>query len=121
MTEFEANYLTLLRTQVEEEIQYLLNHGHNTENNILPCMFCVPITKGVGFRCNRLHELRNFQSSIAGQKGRTTKTVRRSIGKEVPISDYIQSNQEQGCEHLQFYKPTLPEPLPNLSKLLQPF
>jgi hypothetical protein len=69
MTEFERKYLDLLKTQVQEEINYLTSHGHDRDTIPEPCMFCVQV-KDRGYRCLRLKSLRDFHSSIVSQKAR---------------------------------------------------
>lgn len=61
--EFSTWYLALLRKQVDEEIQYLVNNGHDNPKLYVPCMFCIERPQG-HYVCNRLNELRQFQSSI---------------------------------------------------------
>lgn len=63
MTNFNTNYLKLLREQVEEEIDYLNRNGHANEKIHVRCMFCIDTQKGY-FRCHRLQELQRFHSSV---------------------------------------------------------
>lgn len=63
MNKFNDRYLQLLRRQVEEEIQYLIDHKHHTAIVDVPCMFCAPRFEG-GHVCHRIGELKRFLGSI---------------------------------------------------------
>lgn len=77
--DFSTWYLALLRKQVEDEIQFLVTNGHNEEWIRTPCMFCTEAHPG-RFRCRRLKDLREFQSSIMSNIRSTVKNPRRQIG-----------------------------------------
>lgn len=98
MTSFQATYLKLLRTQVDEEISFLIRNGHDSETITTPCMFCVQKHIHLGtYRCYRLNELRRFQSSIVQHEvtqhkaaERNTPKARRAIGfDERPVVNGI--------------------------------
>lgn len=57
------DYIKILRKQVDDEISYLVQHGHDTKHPPVACIFCHEF-KGVNF-CKRLTELRQFQSTLA--------------------------------------------------------
>jgi len=57
------DYIKLLRRQVDEEITYLIKRGHDSTNPTKKCLFCYDF-KGKNF-CNRMQELREFQSQLA--------------------------------------------------------
>ena len=67
MNDFHRNYLSLLSTQVKDEIAYLVNNGHNQDKIVVPCIFCVKHGHGYYF-CRRLIDLRQFQSSLIGHE-----------------------------------------------------
>lgn len=87
MSEFQETYLTLLRRQVDEEIAYLVQNGHDNDKIYVPCMFCAQQRQG-HYACYRLNELRQFQSSIISNQ--TTKlrqpAERKQIGYENPVN-----------------------------------
>ncbi len=60
--DFNPEYCELLRTQVEEEINYLQTKGHNAKNPLIPCIFCNDYN-GHNF-CTRVDELKRFLSEI---------------------------------------------------------
>ena len=64
MNNFNKHYIKLLREQVDVEIQYLIQNGHDSDKIYQPCMFCYDTQKGY-HRCNRLTELKQFQSQLA--------------------------------------------------------
>lgn len=64
MNDFKKFYIKLLREQVEIEIQFLTQNGHDTKEIHKNCMFCVDTQKGY-YRCHRLTELKQFQSQLA--------------------------------------------------------
>ena len=66
------DYKTLLRKQVNEEIDYLVRHGHDVKHPSIPCMFCNDF-KGLNY-CRRLHDLRQFQQRLNMDEGTTAKT-----------------------------------------------
>lgn len=81
--DFNSWYLALLRKQVEDEIQFLVNNGHDQTYVQTPCMFCVEYPKGKN-HCRRLKDLREFQSSIMSHiRQHKTSSPRRQIGTEV--------------------------------------
>lgn len=81
--DFQSWYLALLRKQVEDEIQFLVNNGHDQTYVNTPCMFCVEHPKGK-HHCRRLKDLREFQSSIMANIRQNAKQGgRRPIGTEV--------------------------------------
>lgn len=97
--DFASWYLALLRKQVEEEIQFLVTNGHHNSFIPEPCMFCVEHHSG-GYRCRRLADLRQFQSSIMSNmhtskvkyeigRGGGGSGKRRTIGQELKPSDVI--------------------------------
>ncbi|KTD29699.1 hypothetical protein [Legionella maceachernii] len=89
MTSFESEYLSLLMRQVNEEIEYLVRNGHGTDRNYQPCMFCAQHPTQNYWFCNRLKDLRQFQSSIAVQQGRDIPKQRRQIGREITTDTVI--------------------------------
>jgi hypothetical protein len=64
MSSFNEVYVRLLREQVDVEIQYLTQNGHDTDKIYQNCLFCHDTQKG-HYRCNRLTELKQFQSQLA--------------------------------------------------------
>jgi hypothetical protein len=89
MDNFQTEYLHLLRLQVDDEIKFLVDNGHNSKSNFKPCMFCYE-TKAGSYSCNRLGELRQFQSSIAVANTRQITHERRGIGFEPKAVDTTQ-------------------------------
>lgn len=83
--EFNKWYLSLLRKQVEDEIQFLKTNGHDTEQIRTPCMFCIEAHQGY-YRCHRLNELKRFYSSIIshGSSKLRIEHQRKRIGYELP-------------------------------------
>lgn len=82
--DFQSWYLALLRKQVEEEIQFLITNGHQAEKIYNPCMFCIDSQKGF-YHCPRLHELKQFASSIQvniATKRKSKQEDRQPIGFE---------------------------------------
>ncbi len=79
--DFNSWYLALLKKQVEEEIQFLIKNGHDSDRIKEPCMFCINTQQGY-YRCHRLQELRRFSYSVASHRGnsREKKSDRRLIG-----------------------------------------
>lgn len=92
MSNFQSSYLTLLRRQVDEEIEYLVRNGHNNDKISVPCMFCVQHQQGY-YYCKRLIDLRQFQSSIISHNSTTSKPYRdvpkerKRIGYTEPIPE----------------------------------
>jgi hypothetical protein len=78
MYNFQTEYLDLLKRQVDEEIKFLVDKGHRSKENFKPCMFCYE-TKAGYYNCNRIGELRQFQSSIAVSMQRQITHERRGI------------------------------------------
>lgn len=80
MTNFNKEYLNMLKIQVADEIDFLVSKGHE-QINTDPCMFCQPMQQTfskfsdlkdhlmspheIKYRCERLQKLREFQSVIA--------------------------------------------------------
>ena len=62
MRDFKPQYCALLKKQVEEEIAYLRNHGHNTRYPLTPCIFCAEFKNG--YVCYRIEQLTQFLSEI---------------------------------------------------------
>lgn len=89
MSEFNDQYLKLLRTQVDEEINYLLKNKHHNKKLILePCMFCVQcdsLRYRKYYSCRRMEDLKRFQASIISHNPNEIKiknipAERRKIG-----------------------------------------
>lgn len=76
--DFQLNYLQILSDQVADEIKFLQSYNHGTKQNYQCCPFCYDDKSGT-FNCNRLHELRRFQSSIAVDIQQRVNPNRRSI------------------------------------------
>ena len=86
MDNFQTEYMGLLKRQVDEEIKYLIDNNHSSKQNYKPCVFCYE-TKSGSYNCNRLGELRQFQSTIAVAMQREINRKRRGIGFEQKIID----------------------------------
>lgn len=86
--EFNKQYLTLLRRQVEEEIHYLNTNGHDNEVIYTPCMFCIERPNS-SYVCRRLIDLKQFLSSIMshGSSKLRTQHERKRIGFAEPIPE----------------------------------
>lgn len=80
MSDFESIYLKLLRTQVDEEIAFLMRNGHDNEQIRVPCMFCTQRPQG-HYVCYRLNELRRFQSSIVQHEFNNNRHQEKNIPK----------------------------------------
>ncbi len=65
MLDFKPEYCQLLKTQVEEEMQYLKRNGHTSRYPSSPCIFCMEMKDG--WVCNRIEQLSQFLSSIMVQ------------------------------------------------------
>lgn len=63
MREFKNDYLTLLRRQIEEEIEFLVFNGHDKDKITKKCIFCIE-RQNKKDHCGRLGELRQFLSTI---------------------------------------------------------
>lgn len=85
MDNFKKNYETLLARQVEEEINYLVQHGHDSALLSTPCMFCTLKSSG-HYICRRLIELRQFRASIASQGERP---IGIPVNERLPIGQAI--------------------------------
>lgn len=85
---FSNQYLTILRRQVEEEIQFLVAHGHDNDKLYVPCMFCA--SRGNYYTCTRINTLRTFLHSIKthneSKPRRIIPNERKQIG--LPARDY---------------------------------
>lgn len=94
-TSFQSAYLTLLRRQVDEEIHYLVQNGHNNDKIYVPCMFCVQRKDG-HYNCYRLNELRQFQSSIISNQTSKLRPQheRKRIGFDIEHSSSSSPNSE---------------------------
>lgn len=62
MTDFNRDYLRLLRDQVETEMRFLNNLRHNVLPIKQPCIFCNQVEQS--YFCTRLKELKEFLSQI---------------------------------------------------------
>lgn len=62
MRDFRPQYCVLLKNQVEDELKYLREHGHNTRYPLQPCIFCTEYKNG--FICSRIEQLNQFLSEI---------------------------------------------------------
>lgn len=84
--DFNSWYLALLKKQVQEEIDFLIKNGHDSDRIKVPCMFCINTQQGY-YRCSRLGELRRFSYSVASHigKSRDKQPDRVVIGSESPI------------------------------------
>ncbi len=86
MSKFNQDYMHLLRTQVEQEMQYLRNHGHYGSHHGQSCMFCLKMPDNSRipsrYSCRRLIDLERFEASIIEYKSRDNPTIseRRNIG-----------------------------------------
>jgi hypothetical protein len=80
MNDFSKWYLALLRKQVDEEIQFLVTNGHDSDQIRVPCMFCTQRPQG-HYVCYRLNELRRFQSSILQHEFNSNRQQERNIPK----------------------------------------
>lgn len=107
MNSLNAEYLQMLKRQVQEEISFLVSHGHHTTKNYQPCIFCYE-NKQHSYNCNRLNELRQFQSSIEVSLSRHM--PRREIGFEVPDMRERKSSDFQG-QSVNIDLPKLLQPL----------
>ena len=112
MTSFESEYLSILMRQVNEEIEYLVRNGHGDDKNYQPCMFCTQHRNAAYYYCNRLKDLRQFQSSIAVQRGRNIPKQRRAIGQ------LVDNHTDDAVNYLM---QTVPSSTFDLPPLLQPF
>lgn len=79
MPNFDLEYLELLKNQVAEEIAFLVSNGHDNTVIMTPCPFCYGSRDG-NYRCNRVVELRQFQSSIAVARTKELQRNRQPIG-----------------------------------------
>lgn len=79
MPSFELEYLELLKHQVADEIAFLVSFGHDNTMITTPCPFCYASRDG-NYRCNRVGELRQFQSSIAIARTKVLLRNRQPIG-----------------------------------------
>lgn len=79
MPSFDLEYLELLKHQVADEIAFLVRHGHDNTEITTPCPFCYA-RRYNNYRCNRLAELRQFQSSIAIARTKALQRNRQPIG-----------------------------------------
>lgn len=68
MNDFKKKYIEFLAEQVEQEIHYLQQHGHDKNRIYEPCIFCFETTKGM--QCIRLKQLREFQTSLQFEKNK---------------------------------------------------
>lgn len=118
MSDFQESYISLLKEQVQQEIHYLIRHGHDTDKIDNPCIFCSPRH---GYHvCYRLNELRRFQSQIVqheATRSRETRNVpkqRREIGNprnptlltsqeinKIAIQDLDKLNQSQKWKYIE--------------------
>lgn len=89
MNDFNANYLEILRSQVGEEINFLVSNGHDSRQIFTPCIFCYKNSKG-SFSCSRLNQLREFQSQIMQQLHQINTNTRQRIGYEPDDSPSLQ-------------------------------
>lgn len=81
--DFNDAYVKLLYEQVNAEIDFLLNNGHDQIPITKPCMFCYK-DRDSRYGCNRLKHLGEFKSQIDHHyvsRSRAT-LARRPIGKE---------------------------------------
>lgn len=62
MRDFKPQYCALLINQIEEEILYLRQHGHNTRYPLKKCIFCTEYK--TGYICTRIDQLNQFLSEI---------------------------------------------------------
>jgi len=63
MSEFNREYIKLLRKQVEVEIRYLKSKDHKLVRITEPCIFCKDTQLGF-YKCDRLRELGQFHSQL---------------------------------------------------------
>lgn len=86
---FSKAYLRLLSKQVDEEIHYLVQNGHENDKIYVPCMFC--INRQNHYICGRLRTLRDFKVSIDSHEGQQRRVLnkRRRIGFET-IAEQLQ-------------------------------
>ena len=108
MSNFQSDYLELLRRQVEEEISFLISHGHKEFDNHTKCNFCFDIGRG-NSRCNRLSDLRRFLSELV---------VWQAGGRRQNAISNSESRRKIGYESSPDKKDSIS---PTLPQLLQPF
>lgn len=60
--DFRPEYCLLLKQQVEDELQYLRSHGHDSQYPTKPCIFCQESRNR--YFCHRLEDLTGFLSQI---------------------------------------------------------
>lgn len=67
MNNFNAEYLKLLKHQVQDEIDFLRNHGHKDKFPTIPCQFCIPYENH--YACSRLSTLNSFLKDVQKWQG----------------------------------------------------
>ena len=90
MSNFKTEYYSLLRRQVEDEINFLIKNGHEKEIIVNNCCFCYQ-TRQKTWKCNRLNELRQFHSSIMVNIAQNSE--RKQIGLPLPFPEPGMQNQ----------------------------
>lgn len=84
MSDFAIKYLELLRRQVQEEISYLCDNGHDTDEIPSPCTFC--IEEPPGHICHRLLDLRQFLAVIGIQRSHAVLVARTQESDTITTS-----------------------------------
>lgn len=93
MSNFSDRYVNLMLSQVRDEINYLVDNGHDQTHPPTQCMFC--FKNGYGeLKCGRLSQLRQFEKTLQDHRPERFEKTRKPFGLPIqPENENVQSIQ----------------------------